>query len=91
VVNSDKIHGFTRRSDSKDMGCCPAGESSIGEIASHAAKICPRIGPIVSEVQAGPVLYLERMTYPEVEGLATRTDRPCYPSARRKPTAHTSR
>ena len=32
------------------------------------------IGPIVGEIQAGPVRYLERMTYPEVERLAARAD-----------------
>ena len=32
------------------------------------------IGPIVGEIQAGLVRYLERMTYPEVERLAARTD-----------------
>ena len=32
------------------------------------------IGPTESEIQAEPVRYLERMTYPEVERLAARTD-----------------
>jgi creatinine amidohydrolase len=32
------------------------------------------IGPIVGEVQAPPVRHLERMTYPQVERLAARTD-----------------
>ena len=32
------------------------------------------IGPTESEIQAEPVRYLERMTYPQIERLAASTD-----------------
>ena len=78
--NSDRIHGIesqTRRRNGFESAAsfCLRGPF-VEETERDSVRVRPidRSGRTVSELEAGPLHHLERMTYPQVEQLAARTD-----------------